>query len=160
MNKILRSIVMVMAVSVLLSGIANAQWVFVGRKALGKVKQMTGGADTYQRSLEAGTQDVPQQGYDAATVLLEAPAGKVYSTAIVIMSAKTDIRIRKRDDSTYSIEFTQGNTAAGMQITSLSENLSQLLVVSALAGKADSSMVVKAVMRICKEMGIHCQASE
>lgn len=160
MNKILRSIAIGIAISVLFCGVANAQWVYVGRKALGKVKQLTSEADSYQQSQEARTQNVPQQGYDAATVLLEAPADKVYTAAINIMQANKDIRIKKKDDKALSIEFTHGNLAAGMQITSLSEKLSQLLVVSTLAGKADSSIVLKAVLRICNEMGVHCQSSE
>ncbi|MCK9227558.1 MAG: hypothetical protein PHT96_11095 [Syntrophorhabdaceae bacterium] len=160
MNRITRSIAMALAISVLFSGIANAQWVFVGRRALGKVKQLTTEADSYQESQHAKAQNVPQQGYDVATVLLEAPADKVYSTAINIMQTNRDIRIRKKDDKALTIEFTHGNIAAGMQVTSLSENLSQLLVVSALAGKEDSSMVLKAILRICSEMGVHCQSSE
>lgn len=161
MNKIMRSIVICLALSVFFSGIAHAQWVMVGRKALGKVKQLTSEADNYQQSLDAaGQQNMPKQGYDAATVLLEAPAEKVYSTAINIMKTNKDTRINKKDDKVLSIEFTHGNLAAGMQITSLSENLSQLLVVSTMAGKADSSLVLKAIMRICNEMGVHCQSSE
>lgn len=160
MNKVLRSIAIGLAVSVLFCGVANAQWVFVGRKALGKVKQLTSEADGYQQSQEVKAQNAPQQGYDAATVLLEAPAGKVYAAAVRIMQANKDIRIKKKDDKALSIEFAHGNLAAGMQITSLSENLSQLLVVSTLAGKADSSIVSKAVLRICNEMGVHCQSSE
>ncbi|MBP1749994.1 MAG: hypothetical protein H6Q52_2533 [Deltaproteobacteria bacterium] len=160
MNKIARSIAMALTISVLFSGIAHAQWVFVGRKALGKVKQLTSEADSYQESQQAKGQNIPQQGYDAATVLLEAPADKVYSTAISIMQSNKDILIKKKDDKALSIEFIHGSLAAGMQITSLSEKLSQLLVVSTRAGKADSSIVLKAVMRICNEMGVHCQSPE
>jgi hypothetical protein len=158
--KILRSITVALALTVLFSGIADAQWVFVGRKALGKVKQLTGNADNYQQSLETGKKDVPPQGYDAGTVLLEAPAGKVYSTAINLMQANKDIRITKKDDKALTIEFTNGKVTAGMQISALSDTISQLLVVATMAGKADSSIVLKAIMRICNEMGVHCQSSE
>lgn len=160
MNKIMRSVAIGLALSVFFCGIAHAQWVMIGRKAIGKVKQLTSEADSYQQSQDAGQQNMPKQGYAAATVLLEAPAEKVYSAAINIMKTNKDTRINKKDDKALSIEFTHGNLAAGMQITSLSENLSQLLVVSTVAGKADSSLVLKAIMRICNEMGVHCQSSE
>ena len=160
MYKILRSIAIGLAFSVLFSGIANAQWVYVGRKALGKVKQLTSSADSYQQSLETGQKNAPQQGYDAATVLLEAPANKVYSAAINLMQTNKDIRITKKDDKALTIEFTHGNLAAGMTISSLSDTISQLLVVSTVAGKADSSLVLKAILRICNEMGVHCQSSD
>lgn len=156
----LRSIAIGLTFLVLFTGMADAQWVFVGRKALGKVKQLTSEADNYQQSLEAGQKNVPQQGYDAATVLLEAPANKVYAAAINIMQKNKDIRITKKDDRALSIEFTHGNLAAGMTISSLSDTISQLLVVSTKAGKADSSLVLKAILRVCNEMGVHCQSSD
>ena len=94
MYKILRSIAIGLALSVLFSGIANAQWVYVGRKALGKVKQLTSEAQTaISNHSKPGRRMSPQQGYDAATVLLEAPANKVYSAAINIMQTNKDIRI-------------------------------------------------------------------
>lgn len=160
MYKILRSVVIGLVFTVLFSGMADAQWVYVGRKALGKVKQLTSGADSYQKSLEDGQKNVPQPGYDAGTVLLEVPAEKVYSAAINLMQANKDVRITKKDDRALTIEFTHGSTAAGLQITSLSDTISQLLVVATKEGKADSSMVLKAILRICNEMGVHCQSSD
>lgn len=160
MFRILRSIAIGLIFSLLFAGTADAQWVFVGRKALGKVKQLTSQADSYQQSLEAGQKNVPQQGYDAATVLLEAPADKVYSTAISIMQTNKDVRITKKDDKALTIEFTHGSLAAGMTISPLSDTISQLLVVSTKAGTADSSLVLKAILRICGEMGVHCQAPD
>ena len=41
MTYILRFVAVFLAISLFLSGIANAQWVYVGRKALGKVRQIT-----------------------------------------------------------------------------------------------------------------------
>jgi hypothetical protein len=65
-----------------LSGVADAQTVFLARKALGKVRQLTGEMKGSQ-----------QPGYDIATVLLEARADKVYGTAVNMLQAKKDVNI-------------------------------------------------------------------
>jgi len=91
MNHVMRSISMFLATFILLSGVANAQWVFVGRKALGKIKQITGEATEGASSQPAdASKNVPQQGYDAATVILEAPADKVYSTTVRVLQANKE----------------------------------------------------------------------
>jgi hypothetical protein len=148
-------------VFIFLSGVANAQWVFVGRKALGKIKQLTSEATTNGSSQPAdASRGIPPQGYDAATVLLEAPAEKVYGTAVRILEANKDIRIRKKDDKALSIEFIDGSIAAGMQVTSLSEKVSQVLVVSTSSGKPGTSIVLNGILRVCREMGVHCQSAD
>jgi len=134
-----------------LSGVADAQWVFLGRKALGKVRQLTGEMKGSQ-----------QPGYDVATVLLEARAEKVYSTAVNVLQANKDWTITKKDDKSRSLEFSDGKRTAGMQVSFLDEHLSQLLIVSAVtSGKTDTtSLVLNGVLRVCKEMGVHCQLAD
>ena len=134
-----------------LSGVADAQTVFLARKALGKVRQLT--------SEMKGSQ---QPGYDIATVLLEARANKVYSTAVNILQARKDLRITQKDDKSRSLEFTDGTRVAGIQVSSLDEHLSQLLIVSVLTStRTDTtSFVLNGVLRVCKEMGVHCQLAD
>lgn len=135
----------------LLSGVADAQWVLLGRKALGKVRQLT--------SEMKGSQ---QPGYDVATVLLEAPADKVYSTAVNVLQAKKDWTITKKDEKSRSLEFSDGKRTAGMQVSFLEEHLSQLLIVSVVTSDqtGTTSLVLNGVFRVCKEMGVHCQLAE
>jgi len=134
-----------------LSGVADAQWVFLGRKALGKVRQLTGEMKGSQ-----------QPGYDVATVLLEARAEKVYSTAVNVLQANKDWTITKKDDKSRSLEFSDGKRTAGMQVSFLDEHLSQLLIVSSVtSSKTDTtSLVLNGVLRVCKEMGVHCQLAD
>lgn len=164
MSKILRSVAIFLIALMSLSGVANAQWVTLGRKALGKIKQLTSEAtsstETSSQQPVSDTKNAPQPGYDAATVLLEARADKVYSTAINILQANKDMRITKKDDKALTIEFTDGKLAAGMQVSSLGDNISQLLVVSTTTGKAGTSIVLNGIMRVCKEMGVHCQTAD
>jgi len=161
MNHPLRSVAFFLVMFILLSGIADAQWVFVGRKALGKVKQLTSEATGGGSPQAAGaSKNVPQQGYDAATVLLEAPADKVYNTAVRVLQANKEIRISRKDDKALSIEFVDGSIAAGMQITSFSDTVSQILVVSTSSGKPGTSIVLNGILRVCKEMGVSCQPAD
>ena len=134
-----------------LSGVADAQTVFLARKALGKVRQLT--------SEMRGSQ---QPGYDIATVLLEASANKVYSTAVNMLQARKDLRITQKEDKSRSLEFTDGTRVAGIQVSSLDEHLSQLLIVSVVTSpKTDTtSFVLNGVLRVCKEMGVHCQLAD
>lgn len=135
----------------LLSGVADAQMIFLGRKALGKVRQLTGEMKGSQ-----------QPGYDVATVLLEARADKVYSTAVNVMQANKDWTITRKDDKSRSLEFSDGKRTAGVQVSTLDEQLSQLLIVSSVtSGKTDAiSLVLNGVLRVCKEMGVHCELAE
>ena len=150
MTKIVRFLALFLAVSLFLSGVANAQWVYVGRKALGKVRQLTGEIKGSQ-----------QPGYDVATVLLEAHPDKVYSTAVTLLQGNKDLRITRKDDKSRTVEFSDGRLSAGMQINRLEDNLCQLLIVSTgTSGKTDTtSLVLSAVLRVCKEMGVHCEAA-
>ncbi len=164
MASIVRSAAIFLIASMFLSGTANAQWVTLGRKALGKIRQITSEAtssETTGSQQPAGeTKTVQQPGYDAATVLLEARADRVYSKAISILKANKDITITKKDDKALSIEFIDGKLAVGMRVSSLGEKISQLLVVSTTTGKAGTSVVLNGIMRVCREMGVHCQIDE
>ena len=146
-----RFVALFLTVFLFLSGVADAQMVFLGRKALGKVRQLTGEMKGSQ-----------QPGYDVATVLLEARADKVYSTAVQMLQVNKDWTITRREDKSHSVEFSDGKRTAGMQVSSLDDNLSQLLIVSTVtSGKTDTtSLVLNSVLRVCKEMNVHCQLAD
>ena len=147
----IKFVTLFLTVFLVLSGIADAQMVFLARKALGKVRQLTGEMKGSQ-----------QPGYDVATVLLEARAEKVYSTAINVMEANKNWTITQRNDQSRSLEFSDGKRTAGVQVSSLDEHLTQLLIVSAVTSpKTDTtSFVLNGVLRVCKEMGVHCQLAD
>lgn len=150
----LRSISVFLAVFMALSGTAGAQWVLLGKKAVGKVKKMTG------ESPGDASKDSQKPGYAAATVLIDAPADKVYAAAVRVLKANPAMTVTKQDDPALSLDFTDGQLAAGIQVTAMAEDLSQLLVVSTTNGKKDTTLVVSAIQRVCKEMGVTCQVPE
>lgn len=146
-----KAIVLFLTASLFIAGVANAQWVYLGRKALGKVRQLSSEMKNSQ-----------QPGYDVASVLLEARAENVYKTAVSMLQSHGEWKITQRDDKTRSIEFTDGKITAGMQVSLLEDHLTQIIVVSSGApGKTGpTSLVVNGVLRVCREMNVHCQMAE
>jgi hypothetical protein len=147
----MKYVAILLALSFLPVGTADAQWVYLGRKALGKVQQFT-----------SERNDSRQPGFEVATVLIEARADKVYGKAIALLQENRNLEITKQDEKARSVEFNNGKLRAGIQANVLDENLCQLVVVSnGPSGQGDgTSIVLNSVLRICKEMGVSCQAAE
>src|SRR5512139_215476 len=147
MGKIMRLAVLALTALLCYTGVAEAQWVFLGRKALGVINTLSN-----QGREKAG------QGYDVATVLLEADADKVYSTAVDLLKGNPNVTINYREDAGREIEFTDGKILAGMKVSKLEDNLSQILISSTVTpGKSSStSFVMEKVFQVCEKMGVHC----
>ena len=129
------------------TSVAEAQWVFLGRKALGVINSLT----SQGREKEG-------QGYDVAAVLLEADADKVYSTAVDLLKGNPNVTINYREDAGRVIDFTDGKLLVGMKVSKLEDHLSQLLISSVVtSGKpGGTSFVVEKVIQVCEKMGVHC----
>ena len=129
---------------VLVSTAASAQWVMVGRKVVGKITSLT------------QPKDAKSPGYDVATVVLDADASKVYSTAVDLLSKNPKMTITSRDDAKRRVAFTMGDLSAELQITELGDHLSQLLIASGAApGQVSgTSTVLDATKRICDRLGV------
>ena len=126
---------------------ADAQWVFVARKALGRIHQMT------------ESQQNGRPGYDFATVILDAPADKVFSTALEMARKNTSVRILMQDPSQRRLQIAEGDRTATLNVASFNDEVSQLMIAGH-AGPGEgstASMVVQAVLRVCKEMSKHCE---
>jgi hypothetical protein len=146
MNRYKRLITFIMAGLVLLvtSG-ASAPWVFVGRKAIGKIERMT----------QPRTGDAP--GYDLATVVIKGKTDKVYSTAVKAIESASKYHITRQDSAERIIDFTDGTHSAGIKISQVNDDIVHLLIVSVVSGQdSTTSLVLSGVMRVCKEMGANC----
>jgi hypothetical protein len=146
-----RSWTILIAVIVLLGASeVSAQWVFVARKALGRIERMT----------QPPTSGVPS--YDVATVVIEGKAEKVYSTALKAIEATPNLRITRQDPGQRIIDFSDGNRAAGLKVSQVNEKVVHLLIASVVMPDHDSttSLVVSGVMRICKEVGANCTLAQ
>jgi hypothetical protein len=129
-------------------GPADAQWVFIARKALGRIEHM-------RESQQGGG----HPGYDFATVLLDAPAEKVFTTALELARKNTAVRILMQDPGQRRFQIAEGDRTATLNVVPFSDDVSQLLIAGQAGPGEDStaSRVVQAVLRVCKEMGKHCQ---
>ena len=126
---------------------AQAQWVAVARAVSGRIQQM-------QQKGANG-----QGGYDVATVVIEAPAQKVYETAIQRLQAHAaEVKILKQDAKKREVTFSNGLQNAGLQANPLGEKLTQLVVASTLepAQPSATSLVVKSIQNVCTELKVEC----
>jgi hypothetical protein len=132
--------------AVLASSVAEAQWVLLARRAVGRVEQMS--------------QQQPNGGaaYDTASVMLEVPAEKVYATAVRTVKAAQGITVTEQSDPQRLLKFTNGVQIAGLQVNALSDNLSQLMITSAHSGNQQnaSAMILERVLKLCAEMNVEC----
>lgn len=131
----------------LLSSTARAQWVFVARKALGKIQTMS-------QKEKTGS-----PGYSVAEVVLSGNAEKVYATALKTVEAAPRARLTKQDAGSRTLEFVVEKQVVGLRVSQVDSKAVHILVASAVSpGEPDAtSAVVDATLRICKEVGAVCE---
>ncbi len=123
----------------------EAQWVMAARAAKNRIQRMT------QKSGSGG--------YDVATVILEATPVRVYEKALTTLKAHPEIAITQEDSKAGKIQFRKGQQVAGLQISQLGDNLTQLVIASSVSTTAQpstTSLVLDAVLRVCKEVQVEC----
>ena len=125
---------------------AATPWGLLARRAIGRVEQMS------------QAQKGEQPGFDMATVILNADAGKVYATAVGMLRKSDVVHIVAEDAAHRTVEFSNGQRSAGITVTDLGTRLSQLLVGSARLPGQDSAtnQVVDGVLRVCQAMKVTC----
>jgi hypothetical protein len=134
---------------VLASPMLEAQWVMVARAASKRVRSM-------RQTDENGN------GYDVASVLLEAPVEKVFETAMTDISKHEGIRITKVDAQNHTVQFTNGKQSASLMATSLGPKATDLVVATTLSADHTSATweVVDGVMKVCKQMNVECKVGD
>lgn len=143
-----RSLLILTAAAVMLPmASADAQWVFVARKAAQRIHHMT----------EGGVGGQP--GYDFASVVLEAPADKVFAIALDRAQKNRAVHLLMADPGARRLQVAEGDRTATLNVVELSEGVSQLLIAgrSRPGEQAASSQVVAAVMRVCAELKKTCE---
>jgi hypothetical protein len=131
---------------------ADAQWLLLGRKVVGKVESMV-------QSPDSSRPQAPR--YDIAIVTLDAPAAKVYDTVIATVAEHPDYRYLQRNDVARSIEVTNGKKSAGVNVIALSDKLSQLIIASVIQPGETSPVpfALQNVLRICQKVKVTCTVS-
>ena len=144
----MRRIVLGSGIALLLaSSVAEAQWVLLARRVVGRVETMS------QQSKDAGGAS-----YDTATVMLDAAPDKVYDAVLRHVRARADLTMTQNDASSMVVQFTNGQQIAGVKVNPMGDNLAQLLVTSAHTASQPNAadLVVDAVLRVCREMNVEC----
>ena len=136
--------------TLLAATVAEAQWVLLARRAVGRVEQMS--------------QQQPNGGaaYDTASVMIEVPAEKVYAVAVRNVSAAQGITITEQSATQRLLKFTNGVQVAGLQVNALSDSLSQLMITSAHSGDQPSAAatILERVLKVCAELNVECSRAQ
>ena len=129
------------------SSVAEAQWVMLARRAVGRVEQMS--------------QQSPQPNganYDSAAVMLEAPADKVYAAVVRGLHNAQGMTITREDPTALLVQFTNGQQIAGIKVSALGDDLTHMMISSAHTGNQPNAaaLVLNSVLRVCKDMSVEC----
>ena len=126
--------------------VAQAQWVFLARHAVGRIEQMS------QASPKGDT------AFETASVIVDVPADRVFETVQRSIRTAQGITVTREDAAARRVEFTDGKRNAGIQAISLGDNLTQLMVSSAHGTGADAptTQIVERIVAVCKQMGVEC----
>jgi hypothetical protein len=148
-----RALILTAVVLLLSSTTANAQWVFLARRALQRINSIAG---------QVSPNPSPGQGQaaDAATVLLEADADKVYAVAVKHARENPEVQILWQDDPRRAFAFSKGDQSASLKVSRLDDHLSQILVAATYGNAGGTSVVVEAILRVCKQMGVECSHAQ
>lgn len=151
MPTVRRAAVLVLGtLAMLASSIADAQWVLLARRAIGRVEQMS--------------QSTPGSSatYDTASVIIDAPADKVYAVVSRRVRAAPGVVVTRTDDARQSLEFSKGSQAASILVSALGDSLAQLMVTSANAGTQPSPMaeIVDHILAACNELNVQCERAQ
>lgn len=132
---------------------AEAQWVLVARHVIGRVQRVT-----QQQDAPAG-QTAQQQITQVATVVLDAPASRVYQVATNATNRNKEVTVVSNDPATMTINLKEGDQSATLNVTALNKNLSQLMIVGTAPADENpqTTRIVNAVMRLCGDLGKTCQ---
>jgi hypothetical protein len=128
---------------------ADAQAVFVARKAAQRIHHLR----------EGGVGGQP--GYDFASVVLEAPAERVFAVALEHAQKNRAVRVLSVDPGARRLQVGEGERTATLNVVELNDQVSQLLIAGrSLPGEeAASSRVVAAVLRVCAELRKTCEVA-
>jgi hypothetical protein len=125
------------------AGAVQAQAVFIARKALGRVQQMT--------------QQSPSGQVETATVILDVSADTVYAAIRRRVAANPALKTTRVDETRRFVMYTDGQSTGAMQVAVLGDGVSQLLVPTVAGlGVSATPVVVARVLAVCKEVGVEC----
>ena len=149
-NALLRRLVFVLAAtsSLFVTEIAYSQWVFVARHAIGRIEQVS------QSQSSPG-----QPATEVVTVILDAPAQRVYDVALSTIQKNQNVNIVSADSQNLSLKISQDSQMATLSIRALGDDSSQLVIVGPVVQGQNSgaTRIAQGVINICNGLGKDCK---
>jgi hypothetical protein len=127
---------------------AEAQWAFVARKAAQRIHSMT---------IENEQPGGPRREF--VTVILEAPADRVYATVLETVRANPDLRLLVNDPAQRRLQVADGDRLGTVNVAELNDGVAQLMVAGTSPANEPpaASRVIASVMRVCEAMKKQCR---
>ena len=118
--------------------------------ALGRIEQLRHESPGDQSS-------AAQSAVEVATVMLDAPAARVYAKALEVARRNNALQLRE-DATRRHLEVSEGPHHVSLSVASLSDKVSQLMIVAnVLPGQeSDAGRAVDAVLRVGRELKKTC----
>ncbi|WP_353202069.1 hypothetical protein [Polynucleobacter sp.] len=138
----------ILLVGLIFSETVNAGWAFAARKVIGRINQMT----------QDDSNGNPA--FQFATVIIDAPAIKVYSTAVNVVSQNQAITIVSQDAKNLKLKVSEGNKSISLSVVSLSDKSSEIMISATAAPQSQdpsTSPEVDAILKICKQLNKVCK---
>jgi hypothetical protein len=126
---------------------AEAQWVLLARKASQRIQHMT---------VESERAGEPRREF--VTVILEAPADRVFQTVLETVRRNPNARVLMSDPAARRLQVADGDRVGTVNVASMNEEVSQLMIAGTSPANEPpaASRVIATVMRICAEMKKQC----
>ena len=127
---------------------AYAGWAFAARHVIGRINQMT----------QDDSNGKPV--FQFATVIIDAPANKVYSTAVNLVSQNQAITIVSQDSQNLKLKVSEGNKSTSLSVVSLSDKSSEIMISATAAPQSQdpsTSGAVDSILKICKQLNKVCK---
>jgi len=131
----------------LVSGPVSAQWIFAAKHIEGRINQLTQDDQNGKPTVQM------------ATVVLNAPASKVYATAINLANQNQAITIVSQDASNFKLQVSEDNKSVTLKVVPLSEQTSEIMIsaiVPADGGASGTSAASASILKICTQMNKKC----
>lgn len=142
------ALVAILLVGLIFSEAAHAQLIFAARHIAGRINTMTqddsNGAPAYQ----------------FATVIIDAPADKVYATVVNVATLNQAVTIVFQDYQNLKLKVSENSKNISINVVPLSDKSSEIMISApAVAqGQGDNaSIVVNSIMKICNQLNKVCK---
>jgi hypothetical protein len=143
-----KPVLAILLIGLIFSETVSAQWAFAARKVIGRINQMT----------QDDSNGKPA--FQLATVIIDAPAIKVYATAVNVISQNQAITIVSQDSQNLKLKVTQGANTASLSVVSLSDKSSEMMISATASPQGQdpsTSVGVDSILKICKQLNKVCK---